>query len=203
MYRFGSDSNQHSCYNGERIEIQLRTRLQHYWATAVETYSTFTGEALKSNIGSDEWKRFFALMSCSISLSEKSPVVPDAPATMKEIVPELSSLYTKLNVYKVLSGWSAATKHTKEHPSESVKEAAAYLLILDPEEFRVTISTYRKEELAAANARYAKVEKEQPNLQAVLVSVDSVAALRTAYPNYFLDTKAFINLVTKVIRNGK
>ncbi|WP_109486649.1 RelA/SpoT domain-containing protein [Occallatibacter savannae] len=44
IYRFRSDSEEHSCYNGQRIEIQLRSKPQHYWATAVETYSTFSGE---------------------------------------------------------------------------------------------------------------------------------------------------------------
>lgn len=35
-------------YNGLHIELQLRTQLQHAWATAVETMGTFLGQALKS-----------------------------------------------------------------------------------------------------------------------------------------------------------
>ncbi|HEX6770483.1 MAG TPA: RelA/SpoT domain-containing protein, partial [Acidobacteriaceae bacterium] len=30
LYRFRSTSAQHSCYNGQRIEVQLRSRMQHY-----------------------------------------------------------------------------------------------------------------------------------------------------------------------------
>ena len=38
--------------NAQRnIEIQVRTRIQHYWATAVEIVDLFTGQALKSNQG--------------------------------------------------------------------------------------------------------------------------------------------------------
>ena len=45
------------------VEIQIRTRRQHLWATAVETVGTFTREALKSGAGEEDWLRFFALMS--------------------------------------------------------------------------------------------------------------------------------------------
>ena len=187
----------HSCYNGQRIEIQLRTRLQHYWATAVETYSTFTGEALKSNIGSDDWKRFFALVSSAIAITEKTPTVPNTPQSMEALGPELRQLYDRLNVFQVLSGWTAATKWTQE--DREVKDAELYLLVLNPDDFSVQVIPYSKRNLAAANAQYARIEKDSPKLQAVLVSVDSLAALRTAYPNYFLDTKAFIDVVLKAI----
>src|SRR6185437_184594 len=36
------------CYNGLHIEVQLRTQLQHAWATAVEIVGTITKQALKS-----------------------------------------------------------------------------------------------------------------------------------------------------------
>ncbi len=45
------------------IEVQLRTRLQHNWATAVETVGIFTGEALKSSQGNEDWQDFFRLVS--------------------------------------------------------------------------------------------------------------------------------------------
>ena len=38
-------------YNGLSLELQLRTHLQHAWATAVETMGTFLGQALKSGQG--------------------------------------------------------------------------------------------------------------------------------------------------------
>lgn len=201
VYRFRSDSPEHSCYNGQRVEIQLRSRMQHHWATAVETYSTFTGEAMKSNIGSEEWKRFFTLVSSTIAISERTSIVPGTAASMSEIVPELKVLYTKLNVNNVLAGWSAATKWTKDEEvkDKDFQQAAVYLLVLNSEEFSVTVTPYKNDALANANAHYAKIEKEQPKLQAVLVSVDSVAALRTAYPNYFLDTSAFLKKVEQVL----
>jgi hypothetical protein len=66
IYRYHSDGRDQQPWNGLQIEIQLRSRLQHAWATAVETVDLFTGQALKSSVGSDEWKRFFVLMSGAI-----------------------------------------------------------------------------------------------------------------------------------------
>src|ERR1035437_8570998 len=42
-----------------RIEIQLRTYIQHYWATALEIVELFTHQALKSNQGDIQWLNFF------------------------------------------------------------------------------------------------------------------------------------------------
>src|SRR5438270_11039884 len=78
-----------SIYNGLRIEIQLRSRLQLAWATAVETVSTFTGQALKSNIGDDAWKRFFALMGSSIARREGTSIIPNTPESRNELRREL------------------------------------------------------------------------------------------------------------------
>src|SRR6266536_5093371 len=58
MYRYHSDKNKAS-YNGLRIEMQLRSRLQHAWATAVETVGEFIGQALKSNVGQAPGFRIF------------------------------------------------------------------------------------------------------------------------------------------------
>ena len=51
VYRYRSQSAARSVYNGLRIELQIRSRYQHAWATAVETVSAFTGQALKSSVG--------------------------------------------------------------------------------------------------------------------------------------------------------
>lgn len=40
VYAYHSDRS--STYNGLNIEVQIRSRLQHAWATAVETVGTFT-----------------------------------------------------------------------------------------------------------------------------------------------------------------
>jgi ppGpp synthetase/RelA/SpoT-type nucleotidyltranferase len=36
IYKFRSDNPDRAAHNGQRIEVQIRSRLQHVWATAVE-----------------------------------------------------------------------------------------------------------------------------------------------------------------------
>ncbi len=47
VIRYNSRSPKYSHLNGEKIEIELRSSLQHAWATAVETVDLFSGQALK------------------------------------------------------------------------------------------------------------------------------------------------------------
>jgi putative GTP pyrophosphokinase len=69
-------NSQMPSYNGLLLELQIRTKLQHSWATAVEVMETFTGEALKSSQGSKEWLNFFALTSSAFAFLENRPRVP-------------------------------------------------------------------------------------------------------------------------------
>ena len=106
-------------WQGLQIEIQLRSRLQHQWATAVETVGTFIGDELKSNRGDQGWLRFFALMSSAIALSERTPLVPDTPTNQPEIVEEIrrcneeledQTAYRRSNVSLPGSGNSVASE---------------------------------------------------------------------------------------------
>lgn len=78
-----------SSYDGLRIEMQIRTKLQHIWATAVEVMGTFRGEKLKSGKGDEQWQRLFSLVSSYFAYKKKSqPVFPDLSEiqTMQEIM---------------------------------------------------------------------------------------------------------------------
>ena len=61
VYRYYSDRS--PTYNGLQIKLQLRSPLQHAWATAVETVVTFLRQALKASQGHADWLRFFSLMA--------------------------------------------------------------------------------------------------------------------------------------------
>ena len=52
-----------------------------------------------------------------------------------------------------------------------------------------------KEHLEAQRLEIEKEKASNPAIQAVMVSVDSVVALRQAYPTYYLDTAGFLGIV--------
>jgi len=194
VYRYYSDRK--PTWNGLNIEIQLRSRLQHAWATAVETVGLFTQQALKSSWGDEAWLRFFALMSSIIAQWEGTPPVPGTPSDPAELVRELRDYVTRLDVITRLNAYGAVVS--------SISGAAkghTFLLELDIQRQSVSARVY--EDRAVAAEEYSAVERaveNQPGKDVVLVTVESVESLRRAYPNYFLDTRAFVESVERAIR---
>lgn len=200
VYKYRTDAEGPAIYNGLRIEIQLRSRLQHAWATAVETVSTFTGQALKSSIGDERWKRFFALMGSALALREGTPIIPDTPRRPWELRDEMRQCAQELDVQNRLQMYGAALQGV---PNIADFPGAKYFLLeLDLKSKRVVVTGYTEDQLEQATNEYLAVEKLEKTgkiSDAVLVSVDSMANLRRAYPNYFLDTRVFVDAVNKAV----
>src|SRR6266436_8845112 len=79
IFSFSPKDSERAAYTGRRIELQVRTQLQHSWATAIEAVGLFRGEQLKSDQGSREWLRLFKLMSDEFAEAERCPVAPGTP----------------------------------------------------------------------------------------------------------------------------
>ncbi len=200
IFKYWSESQQSRKYNGLRIEVQLRSRLQHAWATAVETVSTFTGQALKSDIGKASWKRFFALMGTAIARQERPYLVDGIPLTKVELREELVSLCESLQVMEVLMGYRETLQITKIGEWEKPYQKGQSLLVLNTDEKRIEVRTFAHDNAEGASELYLYFEKkarDNPSLQVVLVSVDSLSKLKSAYPNYYLDTTTFLRAVQK------
>jgi hypothetical protein len=198
MYKF---QGRIEAYNGLQIEVQIRSQLQHAWATAVETVGTFLRQALKSSQGEEPWLRFFALMGSATAITEHTALVPGTPTTEKELVEELRDAAHKLKVASKLAGYGAALKTMTS--AEALKGSKYFLLKLDAAKRQLDVRGYGSGLLEQATAEYLEAENAiagLPGAEAVLVSVGSVAALRRAYPSYFLDTKRFLQAVEEAIK---
>jgi hypothetical protein len=199
VYRYKSDKPAKMMYNDLKIEMQLRSQYQHAWATAVETVGTFIGQALKSSIGPERWLRFFQLMGTAIAIREDTPAVPGTPPDTPTLIDELQKQANDLNVAQTLMTFSN-TMRILSRPTES--GAYYYLLRLNAKTGDLNIIAFRKNESEAASAAYLDAEKEvkvTSGLDAVLVSVDSLSSLEKAYPNYFADTRIFVELMSQAL----
>ena len=195
IYRYYSDRK--TTYNDLRIEIQLRSRLQHAWATAVEVVGAFTKQALKASRGEEDWLRFFLLMSADIAAREKTSSVPNTPESPKKLKEELRTYIKGLDVFNRLQAYRAMVAPP---PDITGKNPHYFLVSLDLNQHTVTLKTFKMRELPQATNEYLREEKlAGSSRDVVLVSVDSVDALKKAYPNYFLDTDVFISAVKKAI----
>jgi ppGpp synthetase/RelA/SpoT-type nucleotidyltranferase len=199
IYQYSSLANQVSSYDNLRIEIQLRSKLQHIWATAVEAVGIFTKQALKSNQGSGDWLRFFALMSSIIAHMENKVSVPGTPTDYDSLRQEISGLAARLDAVRIMN----AHRATLNWAGSQKKKLAGYLLArYVSADNKVYLKDYGPAYSQTANASYTEAEKmKKPGDNIVLVKVDSIKNLTRAYPNLFLDTKSFTSLVSVIINS--
>jgi len=201
IYRYFSDKGKKE-YNGLLIEIQIRSRLQHLWATAIETVDFFTRQAIKSNEGQREWMDFFKLVSSAFAKIEDCPCVPDTTTDEKILYQQIKEKESQLNVIKVMKGWTKAVKVFEESGKKLPKGIQYFLLELDILREKLNISGYTKNQEQKAIERYAEIEKKntgKKEFDVVLVGADNINDLRKAYPNYFVDSREFLSYVQKII----
>ncbi|MGH7265427.1 MAG: RelA/SpoT domain-containing protein [Candidatus Rokuibacteriota bacterium] len=103
IYRYHSDAKGQRAWNDRLIEVQIRSRLQHAWATTVETVDFFTGQALKSSVGQQQWKRFSHLMGGALALLEGTVPVAGTPPEPKDLIDELRESARELRVVRTLT----------------------------------------------------------------------------------------------------
>lgn len=199
IYRYKSRKPNARAYDGLQIELQIRNDIQHAWATAVETAGVFLNQALKSSIGNERWLEFFCYASSCFAIIEGAPVLPDhAELGDKKTIEKMLELESELEVVKKLGMYNKLVENL-QHVTD--KKAHYYLLELDAEKMHVSVSGYSREFLHRATTDYLEREKwasDKNNIQVVLVAAQSLAALRTAYPNYFLDTDKFVSHIKRI-----
>lgn len=187
-------------YDGLRLELQIRTKLQHAWATAVETMGTFLGQALKSRQGDKEWLDFFATVSSAFACIEKTNVLPrHTDMTEVEIFKSVSDMEKKLGAIEKMGGfYTAANEITKQGKQKSW---SYHLIILNSLEKKVEVKAYNRRDFNKALNDYAAVEEQVAKgakIEPVLVSAGPLDMLKKAYPNFFLDITDFCKAVSDI-----
>lgn len=205
VFKYRSSVKSARQYNGLRIEIQIRTKLQHNWATAVETMGVILGQQLKSRKGEKAWLDFFAAVSSAFAHIEKTPLVPGyEKMTKKESFDLVKKLEAKLNAIEKFSGFSRAMTHV-EGGNVGRPRQGYYLLRLDLSDHNIVITPYARDDATKASNALESLENEaknNPNIDALLVSVGPLDELRKAYPNYFLDVTEFIDQLKNIIKSS-
>jgi hypothetical protein len=198
VLRYRPKVEQHLDFPTRRIEIQVRSALQHKWATALETIDLFTQQTLKTGGGQYSWKRFFVLTSSLVAMKEDCPIVPDLLTSNDELLQEIYGLWKGIRIRDQFEGWATASRDyiPQEHGGNSM-----YLIEVDVDQKKTSVQAFP--DALSANTGYADAERKNRNIlgrTAVLVSALSVNQLRSAFPSYYGDTKAFLDEVEGLIR---
>lgn len=204
IYRY--KNKQAPDYDGLLLELQIRTKLQHAWATAVETMGTFLGQALKSRQGDKEWLDFFNLVSSAFSHLEQTGSVPKhSGMSQSEVFRAVSKADEELRVLEKIRGYSLAVDEISKK-GNSEKGSSYHLVILNSFQKTVQIKPYNRGSIDQAVADYAKIEEQAAKgekIESVLVSAGPLADLRKAYPNFFLDIGDFVTQIEAIIEAGR
>ena len=194
VYRYRSDRS--NMYNGLQIELQLRTRTQHAWATAVETVGIFLGQALKSSRGRGDWLRFFELIGSGFALAEGEAIADNVPSDRVALVEQIRTAARNLQVKETLRAFRKALRVT-DH--KELRRYKYMLLVLQPDEESLQMFAFR--DVGEATDAYLAQEKRLANTSGdtVLVASDSLDSLRRAFPNYFGDTRRFVEEMGRLL----
>lgn len=198
VYEYSSKEER---FNNLKLELQIRTKLQHNWATAVETVGLITNTSLKSSQGSDSWLEFFKVVSSLFAIKEKLPtLVEHKEIAMADLMIRCYHLCEELNVIKTLR---AITVTIDKMTTETKHANHYYLINIDFVTLRVNVQVYSKAQLPNATDKYIELEKsiDDSKNAVVLVSAVNMRALKKAYPSYFLDTSEFIQALERIQRN--
>jgi hypothetical protein len=195
VYRY---NGRKKAYCGLYVEIQLRSKIQHSWATAVEVVGAFTKQALKASSGDQIWLDFFKYASVEFSKLENCPINP----IYKDIntFEKLQECDSILTISKRLRAFNVAVKTITERRSENTRY---YLLFLDLDKRLINVRGFDKNQLEEATRIYNEDERkfaEDPSKDIVLVYAESLHDLKKAYPNYFLDTDNFSKYIELVYK---
>lgn len=177
---------------GLSVEIQLRTKLQHSWATSVEIIDILENERLKSGQGSQDWQRFFYLVSNEFAKLDKLPNASDDNCS-----DEIKKLSNKLGVVDKLKAYKTVSSQFTD-----VAGLKFMLLWLKKKE-RVIQIFNAFDSYESAKQMYIAMEKEyteNSDFDVLLVNVESMKELKKAYPNYFADSSEFVSQLEKILR---
>lgn len=187
--------NSNTSYDGMFIEIQVRTKLEHFWATAVEIIDAATNETLKVGTGRKEYMYFFKLVSGLFSLAENTALVTGIPTDKKSLISEIYRIDKEESIREKLSAYKSAIRFTGKHP----QKADYFLLITDMRKSTISAIPFLSSDIKQAMIMYQEVEsrKHINHKDVVLVAAKSFEIIRECYPNYFREASDFLHKVNE------
>lgn len=184
------------------LEIQLRSQLQHIWATGVEVFGTLKNSSFKSGQGSQRWLEFFALLSSVFAMKENRPTLEQHRSLSKsELVDKLKNIITELQVIDNLNVYTAVYKTFSKTTSKGRKGHYS-LILLNSRENTISLKTYSANQFDIAAQAYLDLETKHFNdkqINIVLVNTGDIKKLEESYPNYFMDTKTLVRNLSLIM----
>ena len=197
IFKFNNEDYPES--NGRLIEMQIRTRLQHLWATSVESLDIILNSALKTGRENAPHARYMQLASALFALKEgQQPHKEFVNVPLREIVEEIGKegaqfdCYLRDNIDDALIAGTPGKDDAYTLLSRDILNGTPH----------VTLWPSFKGAETKAVRRYASVEadsKDDDDAFVVLVCAGgTMKELEEAYPNYFLRLHTFKDELSRI-----
>ncbi|MDV8157993.1 RelA/SpoT domain-containing protein [Acinetobacter bereziniae] len=200
-----------------KIEFQIRTKLQHSWATTLEIVDIFTGQNLKSNDGLYDYKKFFKDVSDQFQIIENLEgfLENDKARLTKEYLTKIiqNQFLVKqcIDIKNFLDRGVGTITLEKElkiyceslNDLNKVLGAKSYkdgfvLIRLNVQTGKIEDEFFKSSDQTLASQRYSQYEKllsKNEKWIVALLSTNAIGGLKEAYPNYFADSEIFLSYI--------
>ena len=183
-------------YAGLKTEAQIRSTLQHVWATAVEALGLQMKVNIKGGEGDKKTRRYMELISALFAIEENTFLSPNVPLSPYGIFFEAMKLDEETNALNIIKAVQMAPVFSGG--MENVREY--YVIRVETQTGDAKVYSYDQSQFEAATDYCAEIEKNNHGAFAVLVSAKDAASLLKAYPNYLTDAKLFVEQVNMLIK---
>jgi len=193
IYQYRGAKNQDFPFH--HVELQIRTKIQHAWATTVEVVGTFTRQGLKASDGSSEWLEFFSLAGKVFAAVDEGESTSDNFSTRDELIRQADSL----GVLSKLQAYAVTTRYINDRHK---KGDNYFMMTLNANSGSIKVSRFTTLERATKVYGMKEIElRDSIEEDVVLVSTESLKTLKLAYPNYFADTTQFRQILNRLMAN--
>lgn len=190
-----------------RVEIQIRTRIQHSWATGVEAAGAIYGEDYKSpetfipsEVPSENVESFFRLSSGLLALKEGCPTAANVPDSKKELLQEFLKLPNRKQILEDLGeATDSSFRIVQREFGNPESDSSLYVMEYDREAQVLYATPFPAVGIASAISYYNRNEEEEiffPKRDTVLVYATSPEYLSAAFPNYSTNLGEFTSNLT-------
>ena len=189
VYGYSPSSQRNASLKGLKIEVQLRTNVQHAWATAVEIADLVLGARTKFEDGTGTFGQFFRVASEILARCHEGTF---------SCLPEVSDLELKEMF------WEEEEEHNILDRLDKLREQGDHTKIRQH-----TVLAFEHDdslEIFGFTKAVRAVEKEEellfdPNCSHVVyVRASSPAAIRSSYRNYLTNPEDFVKLMREGLR---
>jgi hypothetical protein len=185
------------------IELQIRTRRQHAWATAVEVAGLLQKASFKTGDWSQHWKAFF--IAAGHYLYEKDKGLKMSEVYALQCTQELVALEAQHNFMKQLAFTNFVLNDDELRNSDKLEAVVLDATFKENQSRVVAYPVYKNKPLMyrkfdeMLQEQELKYQKDQSGI-ILRLETNDIKNISKAYPMLFLDTSLFLHELTPLFK---